>query len=57
MHEAEKVLNRAQRVSYIATLLPLTGTVQQDLWHTAHATAAQRAEAFLRAIGKWEESP
>lgn len=22
----------------------------------AHATAAQRAEAFLRTIGKWEES-
>lgn len=23
----------------------------------AHATAAQRAEAFLRATGKWEDSP
>lgn len=23
--------------------------------YSFHATAAQRAEAFLRAIGKWEE--
>lgn len=24
-------------------------------WHTANATASQRAEAFLRTLGKWEE--
>lgn len=55
MHEAEKVLTLEQRVAYIATLLPLTGTVQQDLWYTAHATAAERAEAFLRTLGKWRD--
>jgi hypothetical protein len=26
-----------------------------DIWIGASATAAQRAEAFLRTIGKWEE--
>lgn len=25
-------------------------------WRMIHATAAQRAEAFLRTIGKWEEA-
>jgi hypothetical protein len=25
-------------------------------YKVAHATAAQRAEAFLRTLGKWEES-
>ena len=24
-------------------------------WHRTHATARQRAEAFLRTIGKWKE--
>lgn len=27
-----------------------------DYFAAVHATAAQRAEAFLRTIGKWEES-
>ncbi len=33
---------------------------QMSLWDcglAAHATAAQRAEAFLRAMNLWEESP
>lgn len=44
MHEAEKVLNNGQIVTYI-----------QWLPRGAFSTAAQRAEAFLRTIGKWTE--
>lgn len=29
------------------------GVGEQEIWACAHATAAQRAEAFLRTIGKW----
>jgi hypothetical protein len=53
MHEVEKVLlpfasDRWQ--SYAAWLAYLTPLGGQD-----HATAAQRAEAFLRTISKWED--
>jgi len=49
MHEAEKVLDYNQRrdmedsVSFQFAVYPF------------HATATQRAEAFLRTIEKWEE--
>jgi hypothetical protein len=56
MHEAEKVLapKNWDRFSekwwnYYHHLLD--GDVQK----TIHATARQRAEAFLRTLGKWEE--
>jgi len=52
MHEAEKVLTNAQENGYI-TILCLDIQPEPKLFH---ATAAQRAEAFLRTIGKWEES-
>ena len=26
-----------------------------DIWNVIHSTARQRAEAFLRAVGKWKE--
>jgi hypothetical protein len=52
MHEAEKALTEEQINRYITTLcLEVQPT---PMLH--HATAAQRAEAFLRTIGKWEES-
>ena len=51
MHEAEKVLTSEQVTSYVYLLESMN-----DRWSTpAFATAAQRAEAFLRTIGKWEE--
>ena len=62
MHEAEKVLPVAKRVSYMMELTEQIAfnrdleTSEQIEWATYHATAAQRAEAFLRTIGKWEES-
>lgn len=53
MHEAEKVLTRYQQsVTYSDNLMKIVGYHTFD---SAHATAQQRAEAFLRTIGKWEE--
>jgi hypothetical protein len=52
MHEAEEVgqaLVKGFWTAYTAAL-KIAGAHQ-----IAHATAAQRAEAFLKAIGKWEE--
>ena len=45
MHEAENVLDETQAEDY-EELLGAYGF---------HATARQRAEAFLRTVGKWEE--
>jgi hypothetical protein len=53
MHEAEKLLVRLQWVSYLRRLQTLC---DESVTWPIHATAAQRAEAFLRTIGKWEES-
>ena len=51
MHEAEKVLTKEQAEKYV-TILCLQVQPTPQLYH---ATAAQRAEAFLRTIGKWVE--
>jgi hypothetical protein len=52
MHEAEKVLSRDAKFAYWHNLNKIVlGTL-----HIPFATAAQRAEAFLKTIGKWEES-
>lgn len=66
MHEAEKMfLNNQDRGTYefwltdavgvriVAHAAPATG----EIFKIASATAAQRAEAFLRTIGKWVETP
>jgi hypothetical protein len=67
MHEAEKVLTLEQTKVYTLELFmilersgDLRSVTQSQNYLFAyewHATAAQRAEAFLRTIGKWEESP
>jgi len=58
MHEAEKVLTADDQLSdYGRHLLSITKD-WRPYWgptRVAHATAAQRAEAFLRTIGKWED--
>ena len=48
MHEAEKTLTSAQLLDYIAFLF-------DTCYEATVATARQRAEAFLRTLGKWEE--
>lgn len=57
MHEAEKVLTPEQLVDYCAfSLRVATGEGCVTDYKMIRATASQRAEAFLRTIGKWEES-
>ena len=61
MHEAEKVLTVAQRITYanqIGVVLSggSGGRAIPNWWFIHEATASQRAEAFLRTIGKWEEA-
>ena len=53
MHEAEKVLTSEQIDKYV-TILCLEIQPEPKLHH---ATARQRAEAFLKTIGKWEGGP
>ncbi len=58
MHDAEKVLPDEGWIKYQIALERTTGLSMQDrhLQITCiRATAAQRAEAFLRALGKWQE--
>ena len=62
MHEAEKVLTPETRPEYLCQLFDAAtqgfcGLYPADEnYLTHHATAAQRAEAFLRTLGKWEAS-
>jgi hypothetical protein len=53
MHEAEKVLNENDQYFYWHFLYKMCGGSQE--FDLLHATARQRAEAFLRTLGKWEE--
>jgi len=52
MHEAEKILTAQQRRSYVSYIFNLPVSECES---NTFATAAQRAKAFLRTIGKWEE--
>jgi hypothetical protein len=57
MHEAEKVLTVPQEKDYFANLEEIVGDL---IWFRSapkshRATAKDRAEAFLRTLGKWEE--
>ena len=48
MHEAEKALTSMQLLDYVSFLL-------DACYEATVAAARQRAEAFLRTLGKWEE--
>ena len=61
--KAEKVLTIEQRWEYVTRLrssslmaLRFAGDSALDDFDFCHATAAQRAEAFLRTLNLWEES-
>jgi hypothetical protein len=55
MHEAEKVLAKDQWEDFVDHLVNDWST--PDPWkEVCHATARQRAEAFLRTLGKWKEA-
>jgi hypothetical protein len=49
MHDAEKMLEADDNHAYGCYCIDL----QEEYGNTVHLTAAQRAEAFLRTIGKW----
>jgi hypothetical protein len=51
MHEAEKVLSDDQRDLFY----PRNLGIWMNTTTPIYATARQRAEAFLRTLGKWEE--
>lgn len=51
MHEAEKILNTNQAADYCELLRPIIC----GCWRLVHATAAQRAEAFLRTLNLWTD--
>jgi len=58
MHEAEKTIPPIRIRRYISELWAAMcegGHAEEMDIGTIHATAAQRAEAFLRTLGKWEE--
>ena len=57
MHEAEKTLTEQQLPHYDELLGPFLWSGYSASTCNWHATAAQRAEAFLRTIGKWQEDP
>jgi hypothetical protein len=52
MHEAENTLTDANMFVMAHHIERLVSAKGQ---HYFHATARQRAEAFLRTLGKWEE--
>lgn len=62
MHEAENALpDRLMNLTYVEELSAVCGideggewTTTED-WQLLHATARQRAEAFLRCLGKWQD--
>ena len=53
MHEVEKVLTEPQQQRYLELLFNNFG--KNGVWMVCHATAAQRAEAFLRTLNLWTD--
>lgn len=60
MHEVEKLLPKKKHELYFANLVPRLidwMDPKEKAWpKVCFATAEQRAEAFLKTIGKWKES-
>jgi hypothetical protein len=56
MHEAEKTLMHDQYIHYMEYLSMCSDGYGHKLWDYVHCSASQRAEAFLRTIGKWKEA-
>jgi hypothetical protein len=56
MHEAEKVLTGLNCHAFCDALLDIVADSPDHLWEVLTASSRQRAEAFLRTLGKWEET-
>jgi hypothetical protein len=52
MHEAEELLLSGYWMRYCECL---TGLLGKSVYASVHAKARERAEAFLKTIGKWQE--
>lgn len=55
MHQAESILDEDCRNGFRLELLNVTDSKHFGCFEHIHATARQRAEAFLRTLDKWEE--
>lgn len=57
MHDAEILIqDRNKYLNILASVTePIDGLPKDHDWAFTRATARQRAEAFLRTLGKWEE--
>lgn len=55
MHEAEKVLNKELFEVYYTNLCTSSNCLTLGVRAFTSATSQQRAEAFLRTIGKWKD--
>jgi hypothetical protein len=56
MHEAERSLHEPLREMYVCKLLGKVADSPTYLWDILTAHPRSRAEAFLKTLGKWEES-
>lgn len=56
MHEAESILDEDCRNGFRLELLNVTDSKYFGGFDHIHATARQRAEAFLRTLDKWDQS-
>jgi len=57
IHGAEKLLTYEQVNLFVTHLRGFTPAKNWEGCWGLHATAAQRAEAFLKTLGKWTDSP
>lgn len=55
MHEAESILDEDCQNGFRMELLNVTGSKYFGGFDHIHATARQRAEAFLRTLDKWDD--
>ena len=57
MHEAEATLDEHDQARYqdVLAFMFVSSLETYPLFQVIHATAAQRAEAFLRTIGRWKD--
>jgi hypothetical protein len=55
MHEAEESLNPIKAAEYARMLTSIAWQSEQPVFAPMIATARQRAEAFLKTLGKWED--
>jgi hypothetical protein len=56
MHEAEKTLTGLNCHAFCEWLLDIVADSPDHLWEVLTASSRQRAEAFLKTLGKWEEA-